>query len=188
MSTIRKKVSDLVGTRVERLTVVSYLGIGKHDKHYWQCLCDCGGTIVLATYRITGSNPTKSCGCLRQESMRTNRKDPTKHGLHDHKLYSVYQSMKQRCTNPNSQRWQYYGAKGVCVRWESFEDFYAWAIANGYREGLSIDRVDPDEDYCPENCRWITLSENTRRSNVGNPRAKVQEDTRHQKEGESCDV
>jgi hypothetical protein len=175
MSITRKKVSDLVGFKVERLTVITYLGLGKHNKHYWQCQCECGGQIVLATYRLTGSKPTKSCGCLRQESMRSNRKDPTKHGLHEHKLYNVYQSMKQRCTNPNSQRWEYYGAKGVCVRWETFESFYEWSTVNGYSEGLSIDRIDSAGDYSPENCRWITLSENTRRKNIGNSRTALQE-------------
>jgi hypothetical protein len=185
MSVTKKKVSNLVGYESGRLKVVEYLGLGKHKKHYWKCQCDCGNSVVLPTYRITGSKSTRSCGCLRKESLEYNRNDPTKHGLHKHKLYSVYASMKQRCTNPNSQRWKYYGEKGVCVSWKSFEDFYSWAMYNGYHEGLSIDRIDPDGDYCPDNCRWITLADNTRRSNVRNSRGKVQEGTCHQEEGKS---
>lgn len=180
MSVTRKKVSPLVGAHVGRLTVTTYLGIGKYNKHYWGCLCECGESIILPTYRITGGKPVRSCGCLRKEALLHNRKDPTTHGLHKHKLYAVHQSMKQRCTNPKSQRWQYYGAKGVsvCEEWGNFQTFYIWATVNGYQEGLSIDRINPDGGYTPDNCRWITLSENTRRSNVRDTRAEVQESAR----------
>jgi hypothetical protein len=109
---VRKKVTDLVGKKFNRLLVVEYLGEGRHRKHRWKCLCDCGNTLELNTSSLTSNRPTKSCGCLRKETLEGNRKDPTKHGLHGHKLYRVYQQMWQRCTNPNSQRWDYYGAKG----------------------------------------------------------------------------
>lgn len=175
MSITRKKVSDLLGFQVGRLTVKSYLGVGKYKKHYWECLCECGGVIRLATYKITGGDSVKSCGCLRKETMSQNRRDPTRHGLHSHKLYAVYQSMKQRCINPNSQRWKYYGGKGVsvCSEWKDFYSFYIWATTNGYEEGLSIDRVNSDGDYHPDNCRWITLAENTRRKYDRDTRAEV---------------
>lgn len=175
MSTTRKKVSDLIGFQVGSLTVKSYLGVGKYKKHYWECLCDCGGVIQLATYRITGINSVKSCGCLRKETLLQNRCDPTRHGLHKHKLYAVYQSMRQRCTNPNSQRWKYYGGKGVSIwdGWADFLDFYSWATSNGYKEGLSIDRINSDGDYRPDNCQWITLAENTRRKYDRDTRAEI---------------
>jgi hypothetical protein len=168
MSTIKRKpVSDLLGYKWGRLEVVDYLGLGKHNKHYWGCVCECGGRVTLATYRITGKDPTLSCGCLRKEVLSTNRNDPTKHGLHKHKLYAVFHAMHYRCSNENAQRWKYYGGKGikVCYEWANFPRFYKWAMSSGYKEGLSIDRVDPDSNYCPSNCRWITVSENTRRSN-----------------------
>tara|TARA_R110000744_G_scaffold147303_1_gene260270 strand:+ start:407 stop:643 length:237 start_codon:yes stop_codon:yes gene_type:complete len=77
--------------------------------------------------------------------------------------------MHQRCINPKSQRWIYYGGKGVkvCEAWQDIVTFYNWAQDNGYEEGLSIDRVDSEGDYEPSNCRWITLAENTRRAHLG---------------------
>lgn len=167
MSVTRKKVSDLVGQTFDRLTVVEYLGKGKHDKHYWRCSCICGGEAVLATYRLTGRKNVKSCGCLRVEKLKENRRDPTKHGLHKHKLYSVFYAMHYRCNSESAQRWKYYGGKGikVCSEWQDFLTFYTWATEAGYEEGLSIDRIDPSDDYKPANCRWITVSENTRRIN-----------------------
>lgn len=163
----RKKVSDLLGYTFGRLTVTSYLGKGKWDKHYWECTCICGGKISLPTATVKRKDGTKSCGCLRKESMALNRACPTRHGLHEHKLYAIYHAMIQRCINPNAQRWKYYGGKGIKVLWEDFLTFYEWAMTNGYRENLSIDRVDPEKDYEPSNCRWITVSENTRRAHLG---------------------
>ena len=178
MSTTR---SDLIGYRLGKLEVVKYLGKGKYDKHYWGCSCECGGSVVLPTYRITGSIPTLSCGCLRVEKFKENRHNPTKHGLHKHKLYSVYYAMLYRCYNPNAPRWKYYGAKGiaVCVEWQTFEDFYKWAMANGYEDGLTIDRVDNQRNYEPDNCQWISRSENTRRAHLGRKSGRtIQENPR----------
>lgn len=168
MSTTRKKVSNLLGYTVGRLQVVEYLGKGKWGKHYWECVCSCGGKTSLPTSRITGSNPTKSCGCLRKDKLIKNRFDGYKHGLHKHKLYAIYHGMLQRCYNPNSQRYRYYGSSGisVCPEWKGdFLSFYQWSIQNGYSDGLSIDRKDSSEDYTPENCEWVTVSENSRRMN-----------------------
>jgi len=186
MSVIRKKVSDLVGREFDRLVVTEYLGLGKHSKHYWRCTCKCGGEIVLPTYRVTGkTTSTKSCGCLRSEKLRVNRKDSTTHGLYRHKLYAIHSGMKQRCHNPNSQRYKYYGFIGIsiCSEWEeNFMSFYTWAMGNGYEEGLSIDRLDSTNGYYPENCQWVTISENSRRMNEGKQRRKVQENTRCKEE------
>lgn len=161
----RKQVSNLVGKRYGRLTVVEYDGKGKWDKHYWECLCDCGEYTTLATYRLTGKNPTLSCGCLRIEKLLENRAEPTKHGLHKHPLYAIYFNMLQRCYNPKSQRYKYYGGKGVGVEFTDFVDFYTWAMENGWEKGLSIDRLDSRLSYSPWNCEWVTLSENSRRMN-----------------------
>lgn len=175
MSTTRKKVSDLLGKKFNRLTVDSYLGKGLHDKHYWGCTCECGGYIRLNTSRITGNNATRSCGCIRKETMLENRHDPSKHGLSGSKLYNIYQTMKQRCSNPNNQRWKYYGGKGitVCEEWEEVTSFCKWAEENGYEEGLSIDRINPDLGYSPDNCEWVTVSENSRRVKRGKLQGKI---------------
>lgn len=165
----RKPVSNLLGYSFNRLTVVEYLGLGKHNKHYWKCTCSCGGEITLPSSRVTGNSAPVSCGCFRKETLLTNRANPTTHGLSKLKLYAIFHSMHQRCINPKSQRWIYYGGKGikVCAEWFDIQAFYGWAMSNGYREGLSIDRVDSDGDYNPSNCRWITVAENTRRAHLG---------------------
>lgn len=83
------------------------------------------------------------------------------HGLCSHPLYGVWQTMRQRCSNPKCRGYKWYGAKGikVCEEWQSIENFYKWSIQNGYTIGLTIDRIDPAGDYEPNNCRWITISE-----------------------------
>lgn len=160
----RKPLSDLVGKTFNRLTVVDYLGKRKHGKHWWLCSCSCGGSVELNTSRITGNDATKSCGCLRKDAAQARTEYPVKHGLHKHPLYAIFSNMKSRCNNPNSQRWKYYGAKGVKVLWE-FEDFYKWSLENGWESGLSIDRIDPNGNYEPSNCEWVSVSENSRRMN-----------------------
>ena len=83
------------------------------------------------------------------------------HGLHKSPLYGVWQTMKQRCCNPNCRGFKWYGAKGVkvCDEWLDFTSFYEWAMRSGYRKGLTIDRIDSSKDYEPRNCRWVTMSQ-----------------------------
>jgi hypothetical protein len=88
-----------------------------------------------------------------------------KHGGSGTALFMVLNGMKTRCENPNSTAYKWYGAKGVkvCPEWKDFAVFRDWAMSHGYKKGLTIDRIDPDGDYCPDNCRWITRSENSKR-------------------------
>lgn len=98
------------------------------------------------------------------------------HGLSNSKIYSVYSNMKDRCFNNNNHAYNNYGGKGVtvCKQWvEDFKIFYEWSINNGYKEGLSIDRVDANGNYEPSNCRWITLSQNVSLANKTNVRRKA---------------
>ena len=86
----------------------------------------------------------------------------TTHMKSDTRLYRIWTDMKSRCTNPNRPKYRRYGGRGItiCPEWQNdFQAFYDWAIENGYRDDLSIDRKDNDGDYCPENCRWITMAE-----------------------------
>lgn len=81
------------------------------------------------------------------------------HGGRYTRLYNIWLNMKQRCSNPKASHYEYYGGKGVsvCEEWKkSFSTFRDWALSNGYEDGLTIDRIKSDKDYCPENCRWVT--------------------------------
>lgn len=125
------------------------------DHKYWICRCDCGKTRSLQTSQLTTGKVT-SCGCQNQRAK--------KHSIiKDHRrLYSIYSSMIARCHNPKSISYKYYGGKGitVCDEWKnSFENFSKWSNLNGYNDTLSIDRKDNSKGYCPSNCRWIPLSE-----------------------------
>lgn len=172
---------DLVGMRFGKLLVTAKDEDRKngHDI-YWLCKCDCGNEKSVTTGHLR-SGTVKSCGCLHRqvslEHLAEASKRALKHGEAGTKLYSVWNSMRQRCTNPKSRVYRWYGGKGVkiCDEWKDFGKFAAWAYANGYKdledvqykERLSIDRIDSDGDYCPENCEWITVSENTRRAMKG---------------------
>lgn len=91
-----------------------------------------------------------------------------KHGQWGTRLYWVWAQMIQRCTNPKKRAYAWYGADGitVCPEWRDFNNFYEWAMANGYRQGLSIDRKREAEGYSPDNCRWISMDANRRRANA----------------------
>ena len=162
-----------VGFKRDRFEVISYSHLGSHNKHYWNCLCDCGNNFKLHSQRVKSG--TKSCGCLRKEQTKINRTkmNPFKYGLNKHSLYSIFHGMKQRCNNPRNSRYMYYGEKGIKVCWDSFIDFYNWAINSNFKEGLTIDRINPDKNYEPNNCQWITRSENSKRSNETKKRKPI---------------
>ena len=168
---------ELAGKRFGRLTVIEK-DAGNANRHstFWRCRCDCGNDKIVATSHLLHGT-VKSCGCLRKEQaierfIQASRDNVT-HGEAGTSLYDIWHLMKQRCGNPNNPAYKWYGAKGVrvCDEWVDFKGFSEWAHNNGYRnienvpraQRLSIDRIDSNGDYCPENCRWITVSENTAR-------------------------
>lgn len=156
---------DLAGKRFGRLTVIGFAGIGRsrggHSHSTWDCKCDCGTIKKLPTGNLTSGN-TRSCGCLKADR---NAKQFITHGMSKTKLYSVWGSIKDRCYNKRCEGYSNYGGRGIkmCQSWRNnFESFYEWAIKNGYKAGLTIERKDVNRDYCPENCMWISKSEQSK--------------------------
>ena len=168
---LRRVGNELTGERFTRLTVLGEaLEKDNRGNVRWICRCSCGN-FLKANGNNLRSGHTQSCGCLRKE-IASELKANTKHGLsHDKngkitKLYAIWTTMKQRCHNSNTKQYKYYGARGikVCDEWKNdYMNFYNWAMKNGYREGLTIDRIDVNGNYEPDNCEWVTKSENTRR-------------------------
>lgn len=155
---------DLTGKRHERLTVISK---SKNGRSRYICKCDCGNVIELPAHRFFDY---KSCGCLEKENKTQLTKYTRTHGMTETKLYKAWCGIKARCNNPNTPHYERYGGRGisVCDEWmNSFEDFRDWAFSAGYQENdsckkLSIDRINPNGNYEPSNCRWITQKEQSR--------------------------
>lgn len=153
-----KPAADLTGQKFGKLLVQERTGSNKNRDAMWKCLCDCGKETTVSS-RYLRSGRIKSCGCLRHKLTPA---DYTVHGQRFTRLYRIWLGMKARCNIPSSTSFPYYGARGitVCPEWaNSFEVFWKWAVANGYQDGLSIDRINVDGNYEPSNCRWATAKE-----------------------------
>ena len=157
------KQADLTGQRFGRLIVLRQNGIDKHHNYLWECKCDCG-EITYASGTSLRRGHKRSCGCLMRDECGNRSRT---HGLSRDRLYHAYYNIKQRCENPNSHAYEYYGGRGICVEWDDWESFRTWALENGYKEGLTLDRINVNGNYSPDNCRWITQAaqmRNTRKT------------------------
>lgn len=165
-------IKNLIGQKFGWLTVIEYIGNNHNRKAVWKCVCDCGSICNVISINLINSN-TKSCGCYKLLRIK---ESVTKHGESKTRFYKVWLDMKARCFNPNKVRYSHYGGRGikVCDSWLKFENFYR-DMYESYLDHVkiygekqtTIDRVNVNGNYCPENCKWATYKEqnsNTRKN------------------------
>ena len=166
-------VRDLTGQRFGRLTVLERAG-SKRSGATWLCICDCGETKIVESHNLVSGN-TKSCGCyMRQRQSESNKT----HGRSGTRLHRIWKAMHTRCYNEKFFAFKHYGGRGIriCDEWlQDFPAFERWAVSHGYRDDLTIDRIDANGNYCPDNCRWVTMAEQNQNKRVANG-YKIKED------------
>lgn len=171
------KFIDLTGQRLGRLVVVERMGTAQSGHALWLCKCDCGTSHIASSNQLRCG--TQSCGCLQKERAifaAKKRKGVQYHKKYDigkdnYRLHQCYKDMINRCYKVNNKNYKNYGFRGIKVCPEWLNDFYSfrdWALANGYADNLTLDRINVDKNYEPSNCRWASskAQNNNRRNNV----------------------
>jgi len=150
---------DLSGNTYGRWSVLNRVS-NKGANLYWKVRCSCGNIKEVAGSALT-SGKSLSCGCYKNELQSIRLLKHGDSGNGKERLYGIWATMKQRCNNPNTEYYYMYGGIGikVCLEWNSYEKFKEWALTKGYANTLTIDRKNETDDYCPSNCRWVSITE-----------------------------
>lgn len=164
MALSREELESMIGSKCGQLTILEYLGFYAHNslkkRHWYKCQCSCGNIIEVDRTHLKENTPrtTTSCGCSRKI-----------HGYHNHPAYNSYRCMIGRVKRPDPYKHKHYIENNIqiCEEWDGHPDvFCKWADENGFKKGLTLDRIDNYGNYTPENCRWVdaTTQSNNRPS------------------------